>query len=211
MQNRSTTKLKIVEEIFNSITHGLAMIASVVGLVIGLMTLVLPTSFKIGFVVYCLSLIILMLVSTLYHSLTFTKAKNVFRFLDHSSIFLLIAGSFTPFIIFLYDGWAQVTFLFLIWSIAVFGIVVTNIYVLPRNMKITGVLLYIVFGWLGLMFIPKMSMLSTSVIWLLLLGGFLYTAGTIPFALKKPFSHLSWHIFVIAAASAHFFAIIKLS
>jgi hemolysin III len=211
MPNRKHSKLKIVEEIFNSVTHGLAAVAAIVGLVLGLLFLVSPTSFRVGFIVYCSSLIILMMVSTLYHSLTFTKAKNVFRFLDHSSIFLLIAGSFTPFIIYLYTGWAQTAFLALIWFIAVIGIAVTNIFVLPRNMKITGVLLYIIFGWMGLLFIPKMGMLSMPVVWLLLAGGIVYTVGTIPFALKKPFSHLSWHIFVAAAAVLHFFAITKLS
>jgi hemolysin III len=211
MPNRSNSKSKIVEEIFNSITHGLAAIAGIVGLVIGVLVLSSPVSFKVGFIVYCSSLIVLMTVSTLYHSLTFTKAKNVFRFLDHNSIFLLIAGSFTPFIIYLYDGWAQIAFLILIWLMALMGIIVTTIFVLPKNMKITGVLLYVIFGWMGLLFIPKMGMLSMSVVWLLLAGGILYTLGTIPFALKKPFSHLSWHIFVVAAAVLHFFAIIELS
>jgi len=213
MTKADTTKsaIKIVEEVFNSITHGLGAAAGVVGLILGIIILASPISFKVGFIIYCVSLIILMLTSTLYHSLTFTKAKKVFRFLDHSSIFLLIAGSFTPFVIYLYKGWAMGLFLAGVWLIAAVGITVTTVFVLPKDMKITGVLLYIGFGWMALLLIPKMGLLSASVIWLLLTGGILYTVGTIPFALKKPFAHFSWHLFVVAAACAHFFAIIKLA
>jgi hemolysin III len=205
------TTIKIVEEIFNSITHGLGAAAGITGLVLGIIMLARPVSLKVGFIIYAASLIILMLTSTLYHALTFTKAKKVFRFLDHSSIFVLIAGSFTPFVIYLYEGLPQVLLLAAVWLIAAIGITVTTIFVLPKDMKITGVLLYIGFGWMALLLIPKMGLLSASVIWLLLDGGILYTLGTIPFALKKPFAHFSWHLFVIAAACSHFFAIIRLS
>jgi len=204
------SKSKIIEEIFNSIAHGLGAVAGIIGLILGVIFLVLPISLRVGFIIYCTSLILLMLTSTLYHSLTFTKAKKVFRILDHNSIFLLIAGSFTPFIIYLYGGWARALFLAAIWLIAAGGIVVTTLWVLPRDMKITGVMIYIVFGWLGLLFIPKIGMLSHSVIWLVLLGGILYTLGTVPFALKKPFAHFSWHVFVASAAILHFLAVIKL-
>jgi hemolysin III len=125
--------IKLIEEIFNSITHGLGAVAAIVGLVLGIVIMTSTVSFKIGFIIYASSLIILMLASTLYHALTFTKANKVFQAIDHSSIFILIAG------------------------------------------------------------------------------GILYTVGTIPFAFKKPFAHFSWHLFVIAAAVAQFFAIIKLA
>jgi hemolysin III len=151
-----------------------------------------------------------MLMSCLYHALKFTKAKSVFRFIDHSSIFLLIAGSFTPFIIYLFQGWQQGLILGLFWSLAVGGIVLTVTLVMPKSMKITGVLMYIIFGWLALLFIPKISMVTPGVLLLLLVGGLLYTFGIIPFAIKKPFSHFSWHLFVLAAACSHYFAIIKL-
>ncbi|MEI6237806.1 MAG: hemolysin III family protein [Candidatus Saccharibacteria bacterium] len=210
MERVIRTKTRIIEEICNSITHGLGALAAITGLVLGIIFLVSSVSFKVSFIIYCASLIILMTMSTLYHALTFTKAKRVFRVIDHGSIFILIAGSFTPFVIYLYKGWAQVLFLVFVWLLAVTGIAVTTIFVLPKNMKITGVLLYLVFGWMGLLLIPKMGLLSTTVIWLLLTGGVLYTLGTIPFALKKPFMHVNWHVFVVLAACAHFIAIIKL-
>ncbi len=206
----SNTTVKIVEEIFNSLTHGLGVIAGIIGLILGIILISSQMWFKIGFIVYVSSLIILMLSSTLYHALNFTKANKVFRVIDHSSIFLLIAGTFTPFAIYLYQGWARVVFLVIIWLIAVVGISINTAILLPKNMKITRVIIYVCFGWVGLFFIPKMEMVSPSVIWLLVLGGVLYTLGVIPFALKKPFAHFSWHLFVIAAACAHFFAVIKL-
>jgi hemolysin III len=209
-KEKSKSVVKIVEEIFNSIIHGLGTIAAITGLVLGIIFLIIPTSSKVGFIIYASSLIILMLASTLYHALTFTKANKVFRAIDHSSIFILIAGSFTPFIIYLYNGWQQILFLTIVWLIAAAGIVITNTLVLPKNMKLVGVLIYIGFGWMALLFIPKMGLLNIYIISLLLVGGILYTVGTIPFAFKKPFAHFSWHLFVIGAACAHFFAIVSL-
>ena len=98
----------------------------------------------------------------------------------------------------------------IVWLIAAAGIVITNTLVLPKNMKLVGVLIYIGFGWMALLFIPKMGLLNIYIISLLLVGGILYTVGTIPFAFKKPFAHFSWHLFVIGAACAHFFAIVSL-
>jgi hemolysin III len=212
--DRSKTQkpaLKIVEEVFNCVTHGLGAVAAIVGLVLGIVFMNSPMPFKIGFIIYSASLIILLLASTLYHAFSFTNAKKVFRAIDHSSIFILIAGSFTPFIIYLYKGWAEILFLTAVWLIAAAGIVVTTTLVLPKNKKLPGVMLYIGFGWIGLFFIPKMNLVSPTVIWLLFAGGILYTVGTIPYAFKKPFAHFSWHLFVIAAAAMQFFAIIKLA
>ncbi len=207
----SKSVVAIVEEIFNSISHGMGTATAVVGLILGTIFLTISAPIKIGFIIYAVSLIILMLASTLYHALIFTKSKNVFRAIDHSSIFILIAGSFTPFIIYLYGGWERIIFLVVVWIIAAGGITLTTTLILPKKMKMTGVLLYIGFGWMGLLLIPKMGLVSPAVVWLLFAGGILYTIGTIPFAFKKPFAHFSWHLFVIAAAVVQFFAIIKLT
>ena len=203
-------KVKIVEEIFNSILHGLGAIAAIVGLVIGTVTISSSLSFKVGFIIYCACLILLMLMSCLYHALTFTKAFKVFRALDHSSIFLLISGSFTPFIIQLYSGWLQVLLLSVTWAIAIAGVVLSPTIILPRGLKKTNAFLYIGFGWLALIFVPKIHLFSSAALWLLVAGGIIYTLGTIFYAAKKPFMHFSWHIFVVAGAILHFFAIIKL-
>lgn len=206
----TNSKLKVTEEVFNSITHGLGAIAGIIGLILGLIFLNTSTALKTGYIIYCTSLIILMLTSCLYHALKFTKANKVFQFIDHSSIFLLIAGSFTPFIIYLFKGWQQGIILGLFWGLAIAGIVITITLVMPRSMKTTGVLMYIIFGWLALLFLPKIGMVTHPVLLLLFIGGILYTLGVVPFALKKPFAHFSWHLFVIAAACSHYFAIVKL-
>jgi hemolysin III len=207
-QNKS--KVKVVEEIFNSILHGLGAIAAIVGLIIGVITISSSVSFKMGFIIYCACLILLMLMSCLYHALKFTKAIKVFRALDHSSIFLLIAGSFTPFIIQLYSGWLQIVLLSVTWAIAVAGVTLSPTVILPKGLKKTNAFLYIAFGWLALIFVPKIHLFSVAVLWLLVAGGVVYTLGVIFYASKKPFMHFSWHICVMAGAILHFFAIIKL-
>jgi len=208
------TKLKtskIVEEIFNSITHGLGVIAGIVGLILGVVLMVMPNTLKIGFIIYATCLILLMLASTLYHALAFTKAKKVFRAIDHGSIFLLIAGSFTPFVTYLYQGWGRIIFLTAIWLVAIIGISITTTILLPKKIVWAELVFYICFGWMGLMLLPKISAVDPLVLWLLIAGGASYTLGVVPFAFKKSFAHFSWHLFVIGGAATHFFAIINLA
>jgi hemolysin III len=208
------TKLKtskIVEEIFNSITHGLGVIAGIVGLILGVVLMVMPNTLKIGFIIYATCLTLLMLASTLYHALAFTKAKKVFRAIDHGSIFLLIAGSFTPFVTYLYQGWGRIIFLTAIWLVAIIGISITTTILLPKKIVWAELVFYICFGWMGLMLLPKISAVDPLVIWLLIGGGASYTLGVVPFAFKKSFAHFSWHLFVIGGAATHFFAIINLA
>jgi hemolysin III len=202
------TAARIVEEVFNSVTHGLGALAALVGLIMGLLTIATPASFRLGFIIYAVSLILLLTVSSLYHALSFSRAAWVFLVLDHSSIFILIAGSYTPFIISLYDGWAQVALLGLIWTVAAASIAVNAS--IPVVMKRASMIFYICFGWMGLLLLPKLHLLSPVVLWLLVAGGILYTVGAIMMALNKPFFHLTWHVLVLVAAAAHFFAIIKL-
>lgn len=207
---RTLSKSEVVEEIFNSVTHGLGAIAATVGLVLGVVLLTTNISYKIGFIVYCSSLVLLMLMSCLYHALKFTKAKKVFKVIDHGSIFLLIAGSFTPYIIVFYGGLPQIMLLLAVWMLAATGIVLKATIFIPKRMNISGTLLYIGFGWLALFFIPKIHNLSATVIWLTVIGGLLYTLGTAFYASKRPFVHVGWHLFVVAAACSHFLAIVKL-
>jgi hemolysin III len=200
----------IIEEVLNSVTHGIGAIAGILGMLLGLVLMVTPNGLKIGFIIYVTCLILLMLASTLYHALAFTKAKRVFQAIDHSGIYLLIAGTFTPFIVYLYQGWQKITLLVMVWIIAVTGIAITTTILLPRKIIWGEVIFYVCFGWMGLVLLPKIHLVDPIVIWLLIAGGILYTLGILPFALKKSFAHFSWHLFVIGAATAHFFAIINL-
>lgn len=206
---RSKSATSIVEEVLSSVTHGLGAAAGIAGLVLGIVSLHAPLSFRIGFVVYAASLILLMTISTLYHALSFSRARRVFLVLDHSSIFILIAGSYTPFILTLYAGWACVVMLAVVWAIAAASIAINAS--IPKVMERASMAFYIGFGWLALLLLPKLSLLSPAVLWLLVAGGVLYTVGAVFMALNKPFFHLSWHVFVLAAAASHFFAILRLA
>lgn len=207
-KNTKTT-LKIVEEVFSSLTHGLGAVLGIIGLIVGLITLDASTAFTISFWVYSICLVLLMTTSSLYHALKFTRAARVFQILDHGAIFLLIVGTFTPFIVAMYSDWAMTLLLVLVWSLAIAGIALKA--ALPKVMNKFGAGIYIAFGWLAMLFIPKMSSLPTNVIWLLIIGGALYTIGAIFLASNRPFMHVTWHVFVIAAACIHYFAIIQLS
>lgn len=203
------TPLKIVEEVFSSLTHGLGAIFGVVGLIIGLVTLDASTAFTISFWVYSICLVLLMTTSSLYHALKFTGAARVFQILDHGAIFLLIVGTFTPFIVAMYSGWTMAVLLIIAWSLAITGITLKA--TLPKVMNKFGAGIYIAFGWLAILFVPKMSSLPPNVIWLLIIGGLLYTTGAIFLASKKPFMHVTWHVFVVAAACTHYFAVLGLA
>lgn len=213
MASQTTTNqlgaAKITEEVLNSTLHGLGAIAGIVGLVLGVIYLSASRSYLLGFTIYSVCLIALMLSSSLYHALSFTKAKRVFRLIDHSAIFLLIAGSYTPFVIALYSGNLRILLLGLIWALSIAGIALKT--TLPRVMMKYGVGIYIAFGWLALMFLPKLGSLSSGVFWLLVTGGVCYTIGAALLAIKKPFIHTAWHAMVVVAAVTHYLAIVRLA
>ena len=197
--------VNIVEEVINSATHGIGAVFSIIGLILGIMALSKPAIFTVSFILYTSSLIILMLASSIYHALIFTKASKVLRILDHNAIFLLIAGSYTPFIVFLYSGWAKIVLLILIWSLAILGITLKS--TIPKAMMKYGMIIYIALGWLALIFIPKLSLIPPKVAYLLFIGGLLYSCGAIFLRFKKPFMHSAWHLFVMFAAGTHYLAI----
>lgn len=206
-QNRATASL-ITEEVLSSTIHGLGAVAGIVGLIFGLMNLSGPDYARVGFIVYCVSLVLLMAMSSLYHALIFSKARDVFLILDQSAIFLLIAGSYTPFILYLFSGWQMYAMLSLVWVTAVTGIVIRA--ALPMLAKRLGTGLYICFGWLAVLFIPQFSHLGLMIGGLIAIGGALYTIGAIIKATQKPFTHFGWHILVVIAATTHYIAIVIL-
>src|SRR5665213_457331 len=124
MENAHVTDsraVRITEEVFSSATHGIGAAFAIAGLVIGLVTLTGRPAFTVSFILYASCLILLLLSSGLYHALLFTRASRVFQIFDHTGIFLLIAGSFTPFIVMLYGGWLQADLLALVWLLAAAG------------------------------------------------------------------------------------------
>lgn len=202
----------VIEEVFNAITHGIGIILSIVGLVV-----LLSLSWKgdnalknIGFGIFGIAVTFSYLVSTLYHSLSFTKAQKILKILDHSSIFLLIAGTYTPFMLIALRGQLGLVLFFLIWAFAISGIVLKTFYVYKfRNLSL---LLYLFMGWLIVFGIkPLLNSLPIDAVIFLALGGLFYTFGITFYLFKKlPFHHAIWHIFVLCGSILHFFTLLYL-
>ncbi len=197
------------EEIANSITHGMGALLSIVALSI-LVSLAVRKgdSWRIlGFSIYGSALILLYLSSTLYHSLIFTRAGRLFAILDHAFIYILIAGTYTPFALVSIRSALGWTLFGIIWGVAVIGVVFETFIVGRR--RVVSTIIYIVMGWMIMAAIKPllMSISATGVSWLVA-GGLLYTLGVIFFSWKRlPYHHMIWHFFVMGGSVCHFFAI----
>jgi hemolysin III len=198
----------VIEEIFNAITHGIGAILSIIGLVALLILAHNSGSLmkNIGFAVFGGAVTFAYLSSTLYHSLCFTGAKKVFKILDHSSIFLLIAGTYTPFILIAFKGQHGLVLLSVIWFITISGIVMKSLFV--HKFEKLSVVLYLLMSWLVVIEAkPLLTVLPLQAVVLLALGGIFYTSGVAFYLSKKlPFHHMIWHIFVLCGSILHFCA-----
>jgi len=207
----STMRIQTLgEEIANSITHGIGAVLSAAGLALLVVLAVLfgDTWRVVSLSIYGSTLILLYLISTLYHGLTNIKAKRVFRILDHSSIFLLIAGTYTPVtLIYMRGPWGWTLF-GLIWGLAAFGISFKLLF-FGKYEKLS-VLLYIIMGWLIVIAIkPMLVMLPDGMLLWIVLGGLSYTLGIIFYGLKRmPYHHTVWHLFVLGGSICHFFGML---
>jgi len=202
----------ILEEIFNAITHGIGIILSAVGLVI-LLKLAeenYNSAKFIGFSVFGAVILFSYTLSTLYHSLIFTRARKIFKILDRSSIFLLIAGTYTPFLLVVLSGKVGLTLLSIIWVFAILGIVLNVFFV--HKFKKLSLVFYLFMGWSILFGIkPLLGFLPINAVALLVLGGLSYTFGIVFYLFKNiPFNHAIWHIFVLCGSISHFFAMFYL-
>ena len=210
--NETIKRYTVEEEIANSITHGVGVLLGVVGMPI-LLIFSAQSDSDLGFkiaasIIYCLSMVILYLSSTLYHSLTHPRAKRIFKLLDHASIYLLIAGTYTPFCLITlrdHNGW--ILFIIL-WSMALIGIVSEAFWrTRPRWL---AVVIYLIMGWTALWVIPEMYRLLDPVgFWLLVAGGLAYTLGTIFYVIKRvKWFHSVFHGWVLLGTFLHFFTIL---
>ena len=197
-------------EWFNSISHLIGAVAALVGLVI----VVVEASLQgdpwkiVSFSVYGATLFSLYTISTLYHSLQ-GRAKRIFRKLDHMSIYLLIAGTYTPFTLVTLRGVWGWTIFGIIWSLALFGLVLEA---LPqKGNRILSMVVYVLMGWLVLVALkPLLAALPTAgVIWLLV-GGICYTGGMAFFFFDEKVRHFHgiWHLFVLAGSISHYLTIL---
>jgi hemolysin III len=200
----------IAEEIAHSLTHG-------AGLLLGIAALVLMIVFAaregstvavVASSIYGSTLILLYSASTLYHALPRGRAKRVFGILDHAGIFLLIAGTYTPFTMVTLRGRFGWAVFGVIWGIAALGVVVEA--VSRGKLRRLQLVLYLAMGW-GMVFVcrPLLRELATGGLVLLLAGGLAYSLGVIFFVWRRlPFHHAIWHVFVLGGSVCHFFAVL---
>jgi len=198
------------EEVANAVTHGVATGLSVGGLA-ALTALGVVRGATGGQVaslaVYGTTLVLTHLASTLYHSLRSRRAKTVFRVLDHASIYLLIAGTYTPFLVIrLWNPWGW-ALLGVVWTMAAAGIVFKSLFL--GRLRKASVATYVAMGWLVVVASRQiLEHVPLGALGLLLAGGVVYTLGTIFYAWKRiPFNHAIWHLMVLAAGMCHYFAI----
>ena len=196
------------EEIMSSITHGLGVFFSVVALV--LLIIKSPKDFQniFSISIYGATLIILYTISTIYHALKINRAKKVFRKLDHCSIFLLIAGTYTPICALLLRGNIGTIILCCVWVTAILGVVLNSIDV--NKFSKFSLACYLVMGWAVVFAIkPLIASITPTQMWWLFAGGAFYTIGAIIYVIGKKirYMHSVWHLFVLAGSICHFMMI----
>ena len=203
-------KHAIREEIANSISHGLGLVLAIIAVPILVLAAVRGGSvhFIVGACVFGGTMILLYLASTLYHSISHEVTKDICRLFDHTAIFLLIAGTYTPFSLGVLRGPWGWSLLAVIWTLAIVGITL-KIRKRTRHSRIT-IVLYVIMGWLAIVAVKPMVMLiPVPGIMLIFAGGIAYTGGLAFFALERMrYNHFIWHLFVIAGTACHFFAVL---
>lgn len=199
------------EEIANAVTHGVAALMSIAGLAIlvgfavaysGSPTVITAVS------VFGASMIFLYVASTLYHAIPNPRAKQILQRLDHSMIYVLIAGSYTPFCLVTLEGVTGIALCIAVWAIAIAGIALQGL--LIKKSKWLNSLLYLAMGWLVILVIePLIENLANGGLWLLTAGGLSYSLGVIFYIWKAvPYSHAIWHVFVFAGTVLQFLAVL---
>lgn len=197
------------EEIANSLTHGIGVLLALAALAVMVAYAALRGSawHVVSCAVYGATLVMLFTASTLYHSLPWPRTKAILKVIDHSAIYLLIAGTYTPFLLVPLRGpWGWSLF-GVIWGLALVGVVFKVFF--AGRFKLFSTLVYVGMGWIVVVAIrPLCQSLPAGGLWWLVAGGVLYTAGTF-FYLKRsiPFNHAIWHAFVLAGSLCHFLSV----
>ena len=198
------------EELANGISHGIGLVGAMIGTPILLLAAFRHGNipFLIGAIIFATTMLLVYLASTLYHSWPRTHRKSLLQVLDHSAIFLLIAGTYTPFALGPLRGAGGLTMLGIVWALALFGVVMkaTRGAVRHRRLAMT---LYLGTGWIGLTLIRPLAVaIPLSALLWLITGGIAYTTGTLFFANERlRYGHFVWHLFVLAGTSCHFAAV----
>lgn len=208
-KERKVREYTLGEEVANSITHGIGVLLAIAAIPI-LVTIALDKGGGVRLaaaLIYVSTMLLEYLMSTLYHAIAVEKAKKVFKILDHSCIYLFIAGSYTPFCLITLSESGGAWLCAFVWAVALAGVACEAFWVFrPRWLS---ALLYLLMGWCVIWFLPELiSLLPAEGLWLLLGGGICYTVGCIFYVLKKiPYMHSIFHLWVLAGSVLQFLAI----
>jgi hemolysin III len=200
------------EEIANSVTHGVGAALSVAGLIV-LVIFALRHGDRysvIGFSIFGASLLILYLASTLYHAIQHRGAKRILRRCDHAAVYLLIAGTYTPFLLISLRGTIGLPLLAVVWGMALLGVVWKMFF--TGRYEVIATIVYVLMGWMCLLAYKQMvNHVPPLGLTLLFAGGIVYTIGVLVYALEKmPYNHAVWHLFVLGGSACHYAAVVTL-
>lgn len=194
------------EEFANTLTHSIGALLSIFGIIVlveNSQSAVQAASTGI----FGVSMFLLFLSSAFYHATTNEDAKKIFQKIDHSAIYMLIAGTYTPALLFTVKFPLSIALLVAIWCLAITGIVFTCIQIGSKRMSTA---IYLLMGWLSVFFVYNVWVASSLSVWLMLGGGIFYSLGCAFYLMKSRYMHSAWHLFVLAGAAMHYFAIMEL-
>lgn len=208
-RQRNIREYTLGEEIANSITHGLGVLLSIAAIPISIVLSLQAGGgiYLFAALVYSITMLLEYTMSTLYHAIAAEKAKRVLKVLDHSFIYLFIAGTYTPFCLITLGASGGIGLCVFVWAVGLIGVACEAFWVFrPRWVS---ALLYLLLGWSIVWFLPTLvTLLPAPGLWLLLSGGLCYTVGCIFYVLKKvPYMHSIFHLWVLAGSICHFLAI----
>jgi hemolysin III len=208
--HNGVNEFSLTEEVWHAITHGLGLALSIAGLVVLVVFSVLDGTVLgvVSSAIFGATLITLYGASTLYHAITHVRAKKFLQQLDHASIYVLIAGTYTPITLITLEGTWGWSIFGVVWSVALIGIFLKMFY--PRRFETLSLVLYVVMGWMILIAIqPMLENMASGGLWLLFAGGLAYTFGVIFYVWDNlPFNHAIWHLFVLAGSILHYLMIL---
>jgi len=206
----NTGEYSLAEERINALTHGIGTALAVTGLVLLIVFAAMYGDIWhiVSFSIYGSTLVLMYLVSTLYHALRNRRAKDILKVLDHSAIYLLIAGTYTPFTLITLHGRLGWVLFGVVWGLAIAGIIFKIFCV--KRFHILSTVLYLLMGWLVVSVVKPLvaGIPGPGLAWLVA-GGLLYSSGTVFYIRKKKaFNHAVWHVFVMAGSVCHFLAVL---
>jgi len=210
--NKNSKVYKYYQEKWNVATHAIGIAFSILGLIVLLTKSIIMGSSKffISYLIFGLSLIVLYSASTFYHRECEPLARKLLRVFDHSSIYILIAGTYTPFTILVLGQTNGIILFSIIWSCAILGIIFKLFF--TEKLKIFSTIMYVLMGWTAIFFIKPLSVsLKTGQFVFLVLGGLMYTVGALLYLNKKVmFNHAKFHIFVLLGSFFHFLTVLTI-